>query len=204
MCVTALSAYTCNQVVGYTVPSWYGAGGWGTLGTFMGNTAGTSLAEAWFLNNQFILHKTAQLNPALLQVQFNEESFHPGAIVRQIIKARIQVNPKDTQDTFGLVHDRDVVAFYGDPAWRAQLDESHAQAPYTITWENARRFTITANYDTKDRCAVWFPTSETSKDATSCNIVCENAQPGVVFTNDFILFPELELKKGESLSVEVH
>ncbi len=204
MCVTALSAYTCNQVVGYTVPSWYGAGGWGTLGTFMGNTAGTSLAEAWFLNNQFMLHKTAQLNPALLQVQFNEESFHPGAIVHQIIKARIQVNPKDTQDAFGLVHDRDVVAFYGDPAWRAQLDESHAQAPYTITWENARRFTITANYDTKDRCAVWFPTSETSKDATSCNIVCENAQPGVVFTNDFILFPELELKKGESLSVEVH
>jgi zinc protease len=95
------------------------------------------------------------------------------------------------------VHDRDVVAFYGDPAWRAQLDESHSQAPYTITWENAKRFTITANYDTKERCAVWFPTAETGNGATGCS------DPGAIFTNDFILFPELELKKGESLTVEV-
>ena len=197
MCVTALSAYACNQVVGYTVPSWYGAGGWGTMGTFFGNTAGTSLAEAWFLNNQFLLHKTTELNPRLLDVQFNDEMFSPGSLFPQLIKARIRLNNQTAQDTMGLVHDRDVVAFYGDPAWRAQLDESHAQAPYRITWENAKRFTITANYDTKERCAVWFPTAETGRNATGCTA------PEAVFTNDFILFPKLELKKGESLTVEV-
>ncbi len=203
MCVTALSAYTCNQVVGYTVPSWYGAGGWGTMGTFMGNTAGTSLAEAWFLNNQFILHKTTQLDPNLLSVRFNDETFTPGSIIHQLMQARIQLTKENIQDVLGLVHDRDVVAFYGDPAWRAQLDESHAQAPYTITWENARRFTITANYDTKDRCAVWFPTSETGTGSTERTIATESSTPEVVFTNDFVLFPELKLKKGETLTVEV-
>ena len=197
MCVTALSAYTCNQVVGYTVPSWFGEGGWGTLGTFMGNTAGTSLAEAWFLNNQFILHRTQQINPRLLGVRFNDATFSPSPIIGQIIDKRIEIDSQNVQDAIGLIHDRDVVAFYGDPAWRAQLDETHAQAPYTINWQDAKHFTITANYDTKDRCAVWFPTAETGRGATGCDA------PGAVFTNDFILFPSLNLKKGESFSVEV-
>ena len=198
MCVTALSAYTCNQVVGYTVPSWYGEGGWGTLGTFFGNTAGTSLAEAWFLNNQFLLHRTQQLNPKLMQVKFNGEEFSPSELVPQFIRQNIKPEQNQVKDMFGLVHDRDVVAFFGDPAWRAQLDESHAQAPYTITWNGEKSFTLTANYDTKDRCAVWFPTEATGGNATGCDA------PGAVFTNDFILFPTLQLKKGESLEVNIH
>ena len=90
------------------------------------------------------------------------------------------------------------MAFYGDPAWRASVDESNAKAPYTLTWESPKRFTITANYDTKERCAVWFPTAETGRGATGCSA------PGAIFTNDFILFPTLELKQGESLSVDIH
>ena len=197
MCVTALSAYTCNQVVGYTVPSWYGEGGWGTLGTFLGNTAGTSLAEAWFLNNQFILHRTQQLHPRLLSLRFDDESINFGSLIGQFMSKGIEVPREQVKDAFGLVHDRDVVAFYGDPAWRAQLDESHAQAPYTITWQDAKHFTITANYDTTDRCAVWFPTAATGQGATTCSA------PGAIFTNDFILIPNLKLTKGQSIPVEV-
>lgn len=197
MAVTALSAYTCNQVVGYTVPSWYGEGGWGTLGTFMGNTAGTSLAEAWYLNNQFLLNRTMELNPKLLDVQFNATSFTPMAIIPQLIDKEISMDGLEPKDVFGLVHDRDVVAFYGDPAWRATLDETNAQAPYSISWESPKRFTITANYDTKDRCAVWFPTAETGRGATGCTA------PDAIFTNDFILLPKLELAKGESLTVDI-
>ena len=197
MCVTALSAYTCNQVVGYTVPSWYGEGGWGTLGTFFGNTAGTSLAEAWFLNNQFLLHKTNEVHPELHKVQFNDESFNAGSLIPQMVKHNIHPNQDNARDLLGLVHDRDVVAFFGDPAWRASLDESHSQSPYSITWENAKAFTITANYDAKGRCAVWFPTAETGRNASTCTA------PGAIFTNDFILFPELKLQKGEQLRVEI-
>ena len=197
MCVTALSAYTCNQVVGYTVPSWYGEGGWGTLGTFFGNTAGTSLAEAWFLNNQFLLHRTKELEPRLMNVTFNGEEFSPSELIPQFMRQNIEPSQENVKDMLGLVHDRDVVAFFGDPAWRAQLDETHGQAPYTITWTSEKSFTITANYDTKDRCAVWFPTEATGSNATGCDA------PGAIFTNDFILFPSMNMKKGETLNVNI-
>ncbi len=197
MCVTALSAYTCNQVVGYTVPSWYGEGGWGTLNTFLGNTSDTSLAEAWFLNNQFILHKSMQLDPKLLNVQFNDEALSINSLIGQLMRHRIRISNDNAKDILGLVHDRDVVAFFGDPAWRALLDESHAQSPYTITWQDDKHFTITANHDTTDRCAIWFPTAATGQGATTCSL------PGAIFTNDFILIPNLNLAKGQSLTVEV-
>ena len=77
------------------------------------------------------------------------------------------------------------------------LDESHSQAPYSISWQDDKHFTITANYDSKERCAVWFPTVSTGLGASGCSA------PGAIFTNDFILLPTLELKKGESLTVEI-
>ena len=71
MAVTALSRYGFNQLVGYTVPSWYGKGGWGTLGLLFSNHDASSLAEAWYLNNQFILDETMTRFPKLMDVHFN-------------------------------------------------------------------------------------------------------------------------------------
>ncbi len=199
MVVTALSAYTCNQVVGYTVPSWYGKGGWGTLSLLFENTDGTPLAEAWYLNNQFILHETLAISPALLGVEFNDADMGP-SFFRSIfpVLGQQNISQQKAREAIGLVHDRDVVAFYGDPAWRAAVDSSHCPRPFRIEWKGDKQFTITANADRKGRCAVWFPHAATGRDATGCDA------PGAVFTNDFILFPELELKKGESLTVTIH
>jgi len=197
MVVTALSAYGCNQFVGYTVPSWYGAGGWGTLSCFFENTDGTTLAEAWFLNNQFLLARTQEIDPRLLQAEFNEPAIGPG-LERSLRESQARLVPEQLQDAVGLVHDRDTVAFYGDPAWSATLDDSHAQAPYRVEWHNSGSFTITANRNHKGRCAIWFPTAETGKQASGCDA------KDAVYTNDFILFPHLEMKKGESRTVTLH
>lgn len=196
MAVTALSAYTCNQVVGYTVPSWYGAGGWGTLGSFVDMADNTTLAEAWYLNNQFILHSTQQLHPALLNVSFDGEgmdyNFH-----RTIISTGVPKNAENFRDIFGLVHDRDVVAFYGDPAWSATVDCSHSPRALSVQWQGDKTVTITANRDYKGRLGIWFPTPATGKDSTGCDA------PEAVYTDDFLLFPELELKKGETKTVNI-
>lgn len=194
MAVTALSAYTCNQVVGYTVPSWFGEGGWGTLSMFVSNTTGTSLAEAWFLNNQFLLHKTIEIDEKLLQAEFNDDRVtyqfqisinHSGAALR----------PDNARQAVGLVHDRDTVAFYGDPAWSASVDSSQAPAPYSITWNDTNSLTITANSDTKGRCAIWFPNADIAKGCKECSM------EGAVLTDDFVLIPQLEMKKGEQRTV---
>lgn len=196
MAVTALSAYTCNQVIGYTVPSWYGKGGWGTLSMYFDNTAGTTLAEAWFLNNQFILKEAQDINPKLLDVRFNDAQIG-GRLQQDIMRAGIPLTNENAQDCMGLVHDRDVVAFYGDPAWSATLNEGHRSSNYSVEWKDAKTFTITANHDRKGRCAIWFPTAETGRGASGCDA------PGAFFTNDFILFPELDMKKGETLTVTI-
>lgn len=194
MAVTALSAYTCNQVVGYTVPSWYGAGGWGTLSCFFDAANGTPLSQAWFINNQFILNNTCKLDPKLLNVRFDDEQIS-AKLQNDVVRSGAALNQKNIQDAIGYVHDRDVVAFYGDPAWSASLDCSKAPCPVCIEWQNPKSFTITANMDHKGRLGVWFPTAATGKGATECNV------EGAVLTNDFILIPEIELKKGESKTV---
>ncbi len=198
MVATALSSYTCNQFVGYTVPSWYGKGGWGTLNLFLGNTEGNSLAEAWFLNNQFILHETMGITPRLLESEFNDEVLH-GRFAQQMMRTVIQLGiaQEQARDAIGLVHDRDVVAFYGDPAWRAEIDNSHSARPLSVEWTGEKSFRITASGDYKGRAAIWFPSAATGRGTTGCDA------PEAVFTNDFILFPQLELKKGEARTVNI-
>lgn len=196
MAVTALSAYTCNQVVGYTVPSWYGAGGWGTLSCFFDAANGTPLAEAWYMNNQFILANTQKLDPVLLKVHFNDDQIS-ARLQNDVMRSGAKLTQQNAKDALGLVHDRDVVAFYGDPAWSASLDCSQAPCPFTIKWQNPKSFTITANMDHKGRLGVWFPSAATGEGATSCNV--DNA----ILTDDFILIPEISLKKGESKTVTI-
>ena len=196
MAITALSAYNCNQLIGYTVPSWYGEAGWGTLGLFMGNTDNTTLAEAFFLNNQFIIAKTISLDAKLLQVHFNEPEIGP-ALQRDLNAAHIAITNKQAKDAVGLVHDRDTLAFYGDPAWAAIVDHSQAHAPLTLSWQGDESVTITANYDYEGRAAIWFPSAEIGKKYAACDM------KDAIFTNDFILIPTLKLKKGESAVIRL-
>lgn len=201
MAVTALSAYTCNQVVGYTVPSWYGEGGWGTLGTFTNSVAGTSLAQAWFLNNQYILKRSCALDPRLLTVQFNAPEFNTAQqhkLFSDMFAAGVKATQENVKDLLGLVHDRDVVALYGDPLWSATPDESHIASPFSISWQGNSSFTVKANRHHKGRCAVVFPAEVNRDTVTGCDA------KGAMFTNDFILFDNLELEAGESRTIQLN
>ncbi|MGN0868754.1 MAG: M16 family metallopeptidase [Akkermansia sp.] len=198
MAVTALSSYGCRQLAGYTVPSWYGRSGWGSLGMFFGNTEGTDLAEAVFLNNQFLLYDTQQIDPKLLDISFDGPVINLREMLQGFAKLGVPLTQENVKDAVGLVHDRDVLVLYGDPAYRAELDNSHARAPFRLEWQGSRRFTLTANADVQgERCAVLFPASLPREAARGCDA------PDAVFTNDFILFPALKLRKGESRSVTI-
>ena len=200
MAVTALSAYTCNQVVGYTVPSWYGEGGWGTMGSLLSNAQGTSLAEAWFLNNQYLLNRTCELDARLLNVRFDAPEFFGASqrkMIGDMVKAGVQLRQEHIKDYFGLIHDRDVVAFYGDPAWRAVVNESNTKPAFKVTWNGTESFTISSENGGKGRIGIIFP------DAVSADAVIGCDAQDAVFTNDFILFKELELAPGASREVKL-
>lgn len=207
MVITALSNYGCNQLVGYTVPTWYGTGGWGTLSLFFQNHDDSSLAEAWYLNNQFILSKTSKQYPKLMNVSFNAPDMKSLKDVDpEFLPAMTEANEGVGKDQMGLVHDRDVVAFYGDPAWVAKLDESNQKSPWHIVWKTsghpADGFIISANKEHKGRFGIWFPSRMGAKKATV--IIGETSKPieeiGLL-TNDFLLIDELELPKGGQAQV---
>lgn len=82
-----------NQFVGYTVETWFGQEGWGTLKFWEQSGGRLTLSEAFFLNNQNLLYDIAQTEDG-----------------------------KQKGNLRGMKYDRDVLALYGDPAWSAVLD----------------------------------------------------------------------------------
>jgi len=78
-----------RQMIGYTVPTWFGYAGWGVLDFFLEQPGRFTLCEAFHANHHALVHRL-----------------------------ETHAAPRDDR---GLRFDRDVVAFYGDPAWEARL-----------------------------------------------------------------------------------
>jgi len=106
------------QMAGYTVPTWYGYAGWGLLDCFVEQPGRYTLAEAFVANQLALEHRLYAAAP-----QTARQSPPPGS--RAAIKGEIAAEGKalgvTAQDVAGLLHDRDVVAFYGDPKWEARM-----------------------------------------------------------------------------------
>jgi zinc protease len=90
-----------RQMIGYTVPTWFGYAGWGMLDYFVEQPGRYTLCESFHANDHALVH-------------------------RLVTRAA----PGDEE---GLVHDRDVVALYGDPAWEARLAEGTCSFKQTLT-----------------------------------------------------------------------
>lgn len=96
-----LNAGGVRQMIGYTVPTWFGYAGWGLLDYFVEQPGRFTLCEAFHANQHALMH-------------------------------RLETNAAQ-QDVRGLTFDRDVVAFYGDPAWEARMADGRLQFQQTLT-----------------------------------------------------------------------
>ncbi len=90
-----------RQMIGYTVPTWFGYAGWGCLDYFVEQPGRFTLCEAFHANHHALVHRL-----------------------------ETKTDPKSER---GLRFDRDVVAFYGDPAWEARLADGKLQFGQTLT-----------------------------------------------------------------------
>lgn len=104
------------QMLGYTIPTGYGYGGWGVKDYFSELQAGRfTLAQSHYVNNLALVYEI-------------EKQRQRGEISR------------------GLQGDRDVVVLYGDPAWEARMPERLLPWTQTLSEQGGvYRFTITAN-----------------------------------------------------------
>jgi zinc protease len=133
MAATLISNYGVNQFVGYTVPTWYGKGGWGTLGLWQHLRGRYSLAEAFYFNNQVITHelKTRFPRSADKCLPISEAGY--GLDERRIFSSGVS-----DKDEAGMLWDRDVVAFYGDPALRVTADPGKGPADVETTFSQTK------------------------------------------------------------------
>ena len=105
MALAYMNSGGVHQMIGYTVDTWFGYGGWGCLDYFVEQPGRFTLAEAFYANHQALLN--------VLETKF----------------------PKDAKKESGegsrngYLYDRDVVAFYGDPAWSVRM------APGPLAWD---------------------------------------------------------------------
>ena len=105
------------QMVGYVVPTWFGYGGWGVHKYFINNPGSLTFAEAFFANQQSLLHEL-----------HSKYEHHVGTTLgdHEQVYQRCFGTDKSTSESLprecaGLLYDCDQVAFYGDPAWEARL-----------------------------------------------------------------------------------
>ncbi|QDS95145.1 hypothetical protein FF011L_39320 [Roseimaritima multifibrata] len=133
MALAWMNSVGVHQMIGYTVTTWYGYGGWGVLDYFVEQPGRYTLAEAFHANHHALIHRLETGFSNLHQVEGR-----PGVQLRK----PIQTTPRGkslglTQhDATGLMWDRDVVAFYGDPAWEARMHAMPKAYEQNLTIEN--------------------------------------------------------------------
>jgi zinc protease len=127
MALAFMNSAGVDQMIGYTVPSWYGYGGWGLLDYFVEQPGRYTLAEAFYVNQQALLNRLETYFPDAEKAA-SENNGAKLTLSDAAKKAHLTLN-----DARGLLYDRDTVAFYGDPAWSATM------APAPLAWDQALR-----------------------------------------------------------------
>jgi hypothetical protein len=128
MALAWMNSAGVDQMIGYTVTTWYGYAGWGCLDYFLEQPGRFSAAEAFFANQQALLHRLERYFPgtAGVEVKPGGQPVGPIAVSPRARQAGLSAN-----DARGLLYDRDVLAFYGDPAWDARM------APGPLAWQQS-------------------------------------------------------------------
>jgi zinc protease len=196
MVITALSAGGFNQLVGYVVTTWFGRMGWGTLGNFT-TPQKLTLSQAFFISNQALLQESIEKYPGLIKVSYNPEA--DGSFFSFIRKKSAQqkfaaAGIRSLDKTgLGLLHDRDVVAFFGDPGWQATMP-GKPSVTVVQKWKDGEvKLTI--------------KTSKNFKPGAGFNLIFDKpidkpvlsgcADWKKVLTNDFMMVSKSDLKPGE-------
>ena len=134
MAIAWMNSAHASAMAGYVVPTWYGRNGWGGLKYWLTTPGRYSLAEAFYLNQQDMLHQIDSWDPELCRKPF---PYGPeGFAEEDLAKASEVAGHELTVDELGFFFDRDVLAFYGDPAWNVRLKELPEENDFTVTASN--------------------------------------------------------------------
>ena len=128
MALAFMKSAGVRQMAGYTVLTWYGYAGWGCLDYFVEQPGRYTFVEAFFANQHALIERLETHFPEISRLDTA-----PGTTLRTKFELSDAAKKSGltAQDGLGLLHDRDVMAIYGDPAWSAKL------APGKLSYEQS-------------------------------------------------------------------
>ncbi|WP_231932231.1 MULTISPECIES: hypothetical protein [Butyricimonas] len=130
MAIAWMNSGNATTMIGYVVTTWHGRNGWGGLKYWVTNPGRYTLAEAIYMNQQDFLYQQNEWYPSLIKENYNFDG-NEFQIAGQKIANAMKGQP--TQDQIGFWHDRDVLAYYGDPKWEVRLQEVPGETDFTVT-----------------------------------------------------------------------
>lgn len=133
MAIAWMNSGNAATMVGYVVTTWHGRNGWGGLKYFLTTPGRYTTAEAFYLNQQDMMYQLNEWNPKFTTLGYPYDAPNEFAAGAQVIKDSIGIQPN--QDQLGFLHDRDVLAYYGDPKWNVRLQELPEENDFTVTSE---------------------------------------------------------------------
>jgi hypothetical protein len=186
MALAWMSSAGVNQMIGYVVSTWYGRGGWGTRDYFFGEPGRYCLAEAFFFNNQTLVHDLWTRFPKSARAKPNEWDIESNPRLLGGLAASLGYRQwsDEVKDNVGLLWDRDTVAFYGDPAWDARL------APRPLPFDQRLlevKGVYTFQIDAKDDCSPARPPAMFLPCRLGAVQVLQGAELMPLITDDFIM-----------------
>ena len=133
MAVAWMNSANAATMVGYVVTTWHGRNGWGGLKYWLTTPGRYTTAEAFYLNQQDMMYQLNEWNPKLTTLAYPYDEQNEFMVAPQLIKDSTGLNP--STDQVGFLHDRDVLAYYGDPKWNVRLQEIPQENDFTVTSE---------------------------------------------------------------------
>jgi hypothetical protein len=115
MAAAFMKSAAVRQMMGYVEVTWYGYMGWGCLDYFVEQPGRYSFNQAFFANHHALIHRLETCFPGSNDTKQSAQKISSTVLAQKLRLGR--------QDLKGLLFDRDIVAFYGDPAWQARMAE---------------------------------------------------------------------------------
>ena len=140
MAIAWMNGTNATTKLGYVVTTWHGRSGWGALKYWVTSPDRYTLAEAVYLNQQDFLHQQTAWYPELIDelYDFSSDDFWQEletsrARLEEVLGRELDYNNALDWDMIGFWHDRDVLAYYGDPRWSVMLQAVDAERDYSVS-----------------------------------------------------------------------
>ena len=126
MATAMIHSFGVYQLMGYTIETWFGRQGWTAQGMLTDYPGYYSFNESFHFTNSWIVENLVKHDWNRITLNTADYETFQRTAAASLRGLRFK-DASEQQEALGLLYDRDVVAFYGDPAMRAAIEPKTGQ-----------------------------------------------------------------------------